>query len=247
MPLIDKPLAELREYRGLNPRPADFDAYWAQALLELDATDPAPEFVPSTAIRPRHAEAFDLWFTGVGGARIHAMFLRPKPEAGVRHPAVLHFHGYSGHSGDWLDKLAWVQDGFFQRVWEMDLARDAYDGLRRYFRNHDPLHQREREAFTKLGYIDIQHLAPRIRAEVLMFTGLMDTVCPPSAQFAAFNKITAPKDVVIYPDFGHESLPSVADQTLAFFQGSKSTPESAPSRRISFLQLHQEPHEHTLD
>ena len=40
MPLIDKPLAELKTYQGLNPRPGDFNAYWAAALQELDATDP---------------------------------------------------------------------------------------------------------------------------------------------------------------------------------------------------------------
>ena len=44
-----------------------------------------------------------------------------------------------------------------------------------------------------------------------MFTGLMDNVCPPSTQFEAYNKITSPKDVIFYPDFGHEGLPDVDD------------------------------------
>ena len=35
MPLIDKPLSELRVYTGINPRPADFDAYWA-AQMKID-------------------------------------------------------------------------------------------------------------------------------------------------------------------------------------------------------------------
>lgn len=316
------PLAELRQYAGRNPRPADFDAYWDAALRELDATDPQAELVPSTAIAPANAEAFDLWFTGVGGARIHAKYLRPKPATRPpgrgTNPALLLFHGYSDGSGDWADKLAWVNEGWcvaaldcrgqggssedsgrvrgttlsghvirglhdpdptqlfyraiyldtvqlarvvmalpevdperlathggsqggalalacaaleprvkrvaaiypflcdFQRVWEMDLALRAYDELRRYFRQFDPLHQRETEIFTKLGYIDIQHLAPRIRAQVLMFTGLMDTVCPPSTQFAAYNKIVSDKDVVIYPDFEHETLPGAMDQVLNF-------------------------------
>lgn len=65
----------------------------------------------------------------------------------------------------------------------------------------------KKEVFTKLGYIDNQHLAHRIRAEVMMFTGLMDTICPPSSQFAAYNKITSKKQVVIYPDFAHEGYP----------------------------------------
>lgn len=322
MPLIDKPLAELKTYQGLNPRPADFDAYWAAALRELDATDPRPELIPSTELTPRHSECFDLWFTGVGGARIYAKYVRPKnATARGALPAVLQFHGYSGHSGDWLSRLAWSSEGFcvaamdcrgqggrsedaggvkgttlrgqivrglddpdprrllfrqifldtaqlarvvmsfpevdaarvgamggsqggaltlacaaleprlkraapifpflcdYRRVWEMDLAKDAYEELRYFFRSFDPRHERENEIFTKLGYIDCQHLAPRIQAEVLMYTGLMDTVCPPSSQFAAYNKITAKKSMVLYPDFAHEALPGESDRTFNFMLG----------------------------
>ena len=35
-----------------------------------------------------------------------------------------------------------------------------------------------------------------------MITGLMDNICPPSTQFAAYNKITSKKQMTIYPDFG---------------------------------------------
>ena len=94
----------------------------------------------------------------------------------------------------------------YKRVWDMDLDKGAYEGMRYYFRAYDPRHEREDEIFTKLGYIDIQFLAPRIKAEVLMGTGLMDTTCPPSTQFAAYNKMVCKKKVVIYPDFGHEGL-----------------------------------------
>ena len=326
MPLIDLPLPGLLTYPGRNPRPTDFDAYWATALRELDATDPKPELRPATAIAPQNIEAFDLWFTGVGGARIYAKYLRPKlppskPASTNKSPAVLQFHGYSGHSGDWLDKLGWPAEGFcyaamdcrgqggrsedsgrvkgttlrghivrglddpdprqlafrqifldaaqlarvvmsfaevdadrvgcfgisqggalslacaaleprirraapvypflcdYQRVWEMDLTKDAYEELRYFFRSFDPRHEREAEIFTKLGYIDCQHLAPRIRAEVLMFTSLLDTICPPSSQFAAYNKITAPKNYVLYPDFAHEPLPGQLDRTFKFMQG----------------------------
>ena len=328
MPLIDLPLPELFNYRGRNPRPADFDAYWAEALRELAATDPQPELRPATVVAAHGVECFDLWFTGVGGARIYAKYLRPKNSAAPaasappkKHPAVLQFHGYSQHSGDWLDKFGWPAEGFcyaamdcrgqggrsedsgrvkgttlrghivrglddpdprklafrqiyldaaqlarvvmgfaevdanrvgcfgasqggaltlacaaleprirraapvypflcdYQRVWEMDLAKEAYEELRYFFRLFDPRHEREKEIFTKLGYIDCQHLAPRIKAEVLMFTGLMDPICPPSSQFAAFNQITAKKDTVIYPDFTHETLPGQIDRTFNFMRG----------------------------
>jgi cephalosporin-C deacetylase len=104
----------------------------------------------------------------------------------------------------------------YKRIWEMDLARDAYDEMQTWFRRFDPTHEREDEIFTKLGYIDLQHLTQRIKAETLMAVGLMDTICPPSTQFAAFNRISAKKETVIFPDFGHEGLPGMNDRTYRF-------------------------------
>lgn len=49
-----------------------------------------------------------------------------------------------------------------------------------------------------------------------MATGLMDTICPPSTQFAAYNKINSRKEVIIYPDFGHEWLPDIDDIVYRF-------------------------------
>lgn len=323
MPLVDLPLEQLRNYAGRNPRPADFEAYWDEALRELAATDPQPELTPNPVWSAPGVECFDLRFTGVGGARIYAKYLRPTAAArgGKPAPAVLQFHGYTCNAGDWAGKLGYAATGFcvaamdcrgqggrsedkggvlgnthhghiirglddpdprkllfrqifldtaqlarvvlafpevdaervgamggsqggaltlacaaleprvkraaalfpfladYQRVWEMDQAKDAYAELRTYFRLFDPRHEREEEVFTKLGYIDLQHLAPRIRGEVLMFTGLMDTICPPSTQFAIFNKITAPKHMKIYPDFGHEGLPGESDFTYGFLRG----------------------------
>src|SRR6201996_7744919 len=110
MPCIDKPLDQLKEYYGISPRPSDHDAYWERALKELDATKPNVEMKPVDVLGNVNAELFDLWFTGVGGARVYAKYLRPKGAKNC--PAVIHFHGYSGSSGDWLDKLSYVNEGF---------------------------------------------------------------------------------------------------------------------------------------
>ncbi len=323
MPLIDLPLDQLRHYAGRNSRPQDFDTYWTDSLAELEATDPCPEFVPSDTLVAPGVECFDLWFKGVGGARIYAKYLRPSSatRGGRRAPALLQFHGYTGHGGDWVTKLGYAATGFcvaamdcrgqggrssdpggvagnthhghiirglddpdphkllyrqifldtaqlarviislpevdservgamggsqggalalacaaleprirrvaslypflsdYRRVWEMDQAKDAYAELRTYFRLFDPCHAREEAVFTKLGYIDVQHLAPRIRAEVVLFTGLMDTICPPSTQFAIYNKLAGAKSMRVYPDFAHEALPGEPDQTYAFMRG----------------------------
>lgn len=316
MPLsFDMPYDQLLAYQGTNPRPADHDAYWARALQELDGVDPNVELVPADFQTP-FAECLHMYYTSVGGARIHAKLLRPrtldKPQ-----PAVLMFHGYSGNAGDWVDKLGYVAMGYtvaamdcrgqgglsedvggvqgwtlrghivrglsdapdkllyrqiyldtaqlarvvmamdgvdpervgatgasqgggltlacvalepriklaapvfpflsdYRRVWQKELAKNAYLELDEYFRRFDPLHEHEDEIFLKLGYIDVQFLAPRIRAEVLMSVGLMDDVCPPSTQFAAYNKITSPKSLRVYPDFRHENLPGNNDAIFQF-------------------------------
>lgn len=315
MPLIDMPIERLKRYRGRNPRPADFDQYWTRGLVEMRALDPQIELVPHP-VGAAYADCFDLFFTGVGGARVHAQLLRPKPGRG-RGPALVMFHGYSGSAGDWTSKLGYVAQGFtvaaldcrgqggrsedvggttgntlnghiirglddspdkllfrsifldcaqlarivmempqvdprrvgatggsqgggltlacaalepriaraapvfpflcdYQRVWEMDLAKGAYEELRQYFRLFDPMHAREKDIFTRLGYIDCQHLAPRIKARVQFYVGLMDTICPPSSQFAAYNKIRSKKEMLIYPDYAHEGLLGHSDRIFDF-------------------------------
>ncbi len=108
----------------------------------------------------------------------------------------------------------------WKRVWSMDLAKDAYSEIRDFFRRFDPRHEREEEIWERLGYIDVAHLATRIKARVLIAVGLMDAICPPSTQFAAYNRISSPKEMVIYPDFGHEGLPGFDDRVHQFLAGS---------------------------
>ena len=107
----------------------------------------------------------------------------------------------------------------YKRVWEIDQDVDAYVELRDWFRRFDPRHEREHDIFTQLGYIDVQHLAPRILGDVMMAVGLMDTVCPPSTQFAAYNKIRSQKSLVVFPDYEHEDLPGIKDKIFQFMQG----------------------------
>jgi cephalosporin-C deacetylase len=106
----------------------------------------------------------------------------------------------------------------FKRVWDMDLDIDAYEEIRFYFMRFDPRHEREEAFFTKLGYIDVQNLAKRIKAEVFMATGLLDKTCPPSTQFAAYNKINSKKQYVLYHDYGHSTHHSHDDLEFEFIR-----------------------------
>ena len=322
MPVFEMPLDELRTYQGINERPADFDEYWDRAIAEMEALGAGCERIPAE-LRIPGVTLYELYFTGVGGARIHGRMAMPAARA-EKLPAVCLFHGYTGDCGEFYSLLPWVSAGFaavsmscrgqgglseditpvrgnthhghiirglddpdpdklyyrsvfldtaqlsrivmamdeiderrvgalggsqgggltlacaaltpqlnriaprcpflcdYRRVWEMDLDVEAYAELREYFRHFDPQHRREAQVFEKLGYIDNRHLAHRIRAEVKMFTGLMDTICPPSTQFAAYNQISSPKSVELFPDFAHEDYPGQFDMTVAFMLGMRA-------------------------
>jgi cephalosporin-C deacetylase len=319
MPLMfDFPLEKLYTYQGSSPRPDDVDAFWDRSLAEMNALDPQVELVPAKFQAP-FADCSHLYFTGMGGARVHAKLLRPRNQSKPG-PALLMFHGYSGDSGDWVGKLAYVAAGFtvaaldcrgqsglsndvggvtgitknghiirgvddgpeklyyrsvfldtaemakivmglpgvdptrvgatggsqgggltlacaslvpgikkaapnfpflsdYKRVWSMDLAENAYLEIREYLRFRDPTHEHADRFWNTLGYIDVQNLTPRIQSEIYMAVGLMDKVCPPSTQFAAYNKIRSKKSLEIYPDYAHENLKGHDDRIFQFMLG----------------------------
>jgi cephalosporin-C deacetylase len=309
---FDMPFDELLTYRGSSPRPDDFDEFWARGLAELADVPADVEITPAEFQTP-YARCSHLWFTGTGGARVHAKLLQPVTPAG---PAVLAFHGYNGDSGEWVDKLPYVALGHtvaaldvrgqaglsreetpvagwsmatylmrgvddrpdnllyrhlfldtvrlarivagldgvdparigamggsqgggltiacaaleptiklaatvhpflsdYRRAWELDLDEPPYREIGEYFRRRDPMHSRAEEVFTRMGYVDVQNLAPRVRAKTVMTISLADRTCPPSTQFAVYNKLECEKSYRLYPDFGHAHLPGTDDAIYA--------------------------------
>lgn len=59
------------------------------------------------------------------------------------------------------------------------------------------------DLFNTLSYFDIKNLAGWIRCPMFMGVGLVDDVCPPHINFAAYNQVRSPKQYVIYPKAGH--------------------------------------------
>jgi cephalosporin-C deacetylase-like acetyl esterase len=99
MPLMfDMPLEELQTYQGTNPVPRDFDGFWDAGLADMRAVDPQVELTPAE-FRTSFADCSHMYFTGVGGARIHAKLLRPR-NISQTHPAVLIYVS-------WLFKQFW--------------------------------------------------------------------------------------------------------------------------------------------
>ena len=317
MPLIDMPVEKLREYQGINPRPADLGEYWERGLKEVNSVDPQIR-LERADVALKGFEAYRLFFKSTKNATIHAQYVRPRTDENL--PVILLFHGYGGNVGSYLDKVSWAGQGYavlamdcrgqrglsedvnpvkgttqhnlimrgfddldpdnmyfrnvfldtvqlvrvaknlvgidagrmyahggsqggaltvacaalcpddikkaapifpflsdYKRVWEMDLAINAYDDICDYLRFYAPYLGKQDHVWEKLGYIDIQHLAGRVKAEVLWLLGLMDNICPPSTQFAAYNKIKSKKEIIIYTNHGHEGLPDAGDLIATFF------------------------------
>jgi len=66
--------------------------------------------------------------------------------------------------------------------------------------------QRDRadQVFYTLSYFDGVNFAARTTAAALYSVGLMDTVCPPSTVYAAYNHHQGPKDIRVYAFNHHE-------------------------------------------
>jgi len=58
--------------------------------------------------------------------------------------------------------------------------------------------------YRTLSYFDVMNLAPLVRCPVLCSVALLDTVCPPSTVYAAFNHLGGPREMRVYPYSGHE-------------------------------------------
>lgn len=100
---------DLLGYTGISPKPEDFDGYWDRALRELDTQSLDYELVKADFQTPL-AECYHLYFTGVGGARVHAKYVKPRQLEG-KGPGLALFHGYHSGSGDWFDKAAYAAHG----------------------------------------------------------------------------------------------------------------------------------------
>lgn len=98
---------ELLQYTGCSVKAADFDTFWKDAVAELESVERNVELTPAS-YQCHSADCFDLRFTGVGGARICAKYLRPK--TGGKHPCVLWFHGYSIRSAEWTMYLPYIAE-----------------------------------------------------------------------------------------------------------------------------------------
>jgi cephalosporin-C deacetylase len=302
MPWYDMPLAELREYRTSTQEPDGLDAWWAERIEQARALARPATVTPHQPRLYDPLEVFDVEFSGAGGDRVKAWYLRPRgtPDA----PLVVKYIGYGGGRGTPTEHVLlpslgyallvmdsrgqggrWTSgatpDGatgtgpenslvmtrgittpenyYYTRMFtDAALAVDAavelaggvpevavtggsqggalalataalrcdvvrvchadvpflcdiqraitlaprlpYTEIPEFLAENIELAE---SALNTLRYVDCALLARRITATTLVSVGLMDDICPPSTVFAAYNEITADKEIAVFPYSGH--------------------------------------------
>jgi cephalosporin-C deacetylase len=298
MPWFDLPIEELRAYRTTTTEPAELGTWWTQRLRDARALARPPRLDRYEPDLYRPLEVFDAEFSGSGGSRIKAWYLRPAGDP----PVVVKFIGYGGgrglptehmllpalgyavfvmdtrgQGGRWTSGatgdvaggpenstvmtrgIARPEEYYYTRLFTdavravetaaelsgrdtvavsgmsqggalalatasllprlvrvchadvpflcdiqraITLAPDApYTEVPGFLAHNVDLIP---AALDTLRYVDCALLARQIRAECLLSVGLMDTICPPSTVFAAFNEISSGKDIAVHPFTGHE-------------------------------------------
>jgi len=74
------------------------------------------------------------------------------------------------------------------------------------------------DVYKLLSYFDIKNLAGRINAPLLMGVGLIDDVCPPHINFAAYNQVKSEKRYIVYPFAGHGLPEDFYIKRMLFFR-----------------------------
>jgi cephalosporin-C deacetylase len=101
----------------------------------------------------------------------------------------------------------------YRRATEITDA-DPYGEIARYLHIH---RDSEERSFRTLSYFDGLNFASRTSAPALYSVALMDTICPPSTVYAAYNWHAGPKEIRVYPYNNHEGGGSFhAREKLAF-------------------------------
>jgi cephalosporin-C deacetylase len=310
MPWYDLPLERLREYRTQTAEPPGLDEWWAKRLADARALAQPPALRPYQADIYQPLEVYDAEFSGAGGDRIRAWYI--KPAASASPPVVVRFIGYGGgrslpsdhtllpalgyavlvmdsrgQGGRWSSGatgdgargpensqvmsrgIITPEDYYYTRMFTdaslavdaalslgggakvavsggsqgggLALAAAAFQGdkvavchadvpflcdIQRaitlaphapYTEIPEFLSQNVElipQALETLRYVDCALLARRITAQCLLSVGLMDDICPPSTVFAAYNEISAAKDIAVYPYSGHDVPHAHAERQL---------------------------------
>ena len=76
-------------------------------------------------------------------------------------------------------------------------------GWPHYFDKNNVQANNTKEKLNTVGYYDVVNFARRVKVPGYYMWGYNDEICPPTSMFAAYNVLTAPKELKLYYDTGH--------------------------------------------
>ena len=99
MPWYDLPEEQLKDYRTGTQEPAELDRWWRERLDQARAVAREPVLTRYEAGTYGPVEVYDTEFSGAGGDRIRAWYLRPAGGPDPSAPVAVKFIGYGGGRG----------------------------------------------------------------------------------------------------------------------------------------------------
>lgn len=114
--IVDRPLAELQEYRPNLTAQSDFDSFWQETVAESNRQPLNPSLeeldYPISAVT-----VYRLTYDGFGsGTRVNGWYVVPKEsnllDGSGKRPAIVQYHGYSGSKGRPTSYLHWALQGY---------------------------------------------------------------------------------------------------------------------------------------
>ena len=76
-----------------------------------------------------------------------------------------------------------------------------------------------REKIETAGYYDVVNFARQLKVPGIYSMGFNDETCPPTSMYAAYNVITAPKELFIVPETGHWTYPEQNEKLTNWLVG----------------------------
>ncbi|MEA5427981.1 acetylxylan esterase [Arcicella lustrica] len=91
-------------------------------------------------------------------------------------------------------------------------------GWPHYFDKWSRAYNETKEKIATVGYYDVVNFARRVKVPGMYSWGFNDETCPPTSMYAAYNVITAPKELFLALDTGHWTYPEQGEKMNNWLQ-----------------------------
>ena len=92
-------------------------------------------------------------------------------------------------------------------------------GWPHYFEKGNMAYNNTKEKLKTLGYYDVVNFAKRVKVPGFYSWGYNDETCPPTSMYAAYNSITAPKELFLALETGHWIYPEQSEKMTNWLLG----------------------------